>query len=117
MREVPMREVEFVGEQEVRTPPHADQVENALQSELEMLMQRQTALAEERIKALETQMQQLHNNLRTTRERARISLTAFTKATVVLRQETERVTDIVKDLHKGLQHIDDTVKLASNGKH
>lgn len=110
VRTIPERTTEFI-----QTPPHPDQVENALSSELEMLLQRQTALAEERVKALESEMQKLNENMRITRERARLSLTAFVKATVTLRLETERISDVARELNEGLKHIDDSVRKASNG--
>lgn len=103
--------------QQVTNPPHADQAEAVMRDELSGLLDRHTVLAEDRIKSIEGKMQKFHENMRVAKERARVSLRAFVEATVTLRIETERVGEVLDTLNYGLEHIDDVVKSAGNGKH
>jgi hypothetical protein len=99
--------------QEVQTPPHGDQLETAMAAELDAFLQKQSALAASRMQDLTRTMNELKRLQEIAQQRASIALRAYAHTTVVIRQETERVGEVVQELGEGLEKVDDAVTLAA----
>jgi hypothetical protein len=83
---------------EVQSPPHADEMEQHVMTELSQLLQKQTALAAQRMSEQTRVQKELTAHLDKTATKADVALRLFTQTLVEIRQYNEEGTQLLKRL-------------------
>lgn len=90
---------------QIKAPPHEDTMEAAMEDKINAVFAEQTAYAKRRIEQLGKSIEFLTRVMDVTSKKAKLALKAHTQTLVAVRNHTEKLEEVVRELAEGHEEL------------